>query len=226
VVLNALYPSLKFDAVRDFAPVILAGSAPSIMLVNAAAPFRSVKDLVGAARAKPGEIAYASSGNGGSTHLIMELFKSLTKTSFNHIPYKGGGQAVTALIGGEVQVHFSNPQTSGAFIKAGRLRGLAVTSAARLKAFPEIPTMAESGVPGCEGGPFWGVAAPAKTPRAVIATLNAEFNRILGTAELRRHFANEDVQVAGGSPEEFGAFLRKEVALWGKVIREAKIKAE
>ena len=164
VVLNALYPDLKIDAVRDFAPVILAGSAPSIMLANAATPYKGVKDLVSAARAKPGEVAYASSGNGGSTHLMMELFKSLTKISLIHIPYRGSGPAVTALIGGEVSVHFSNPQTSGAFIKAGRVRGLAVTSRARLKAFPDIPTMAEAGVPGCEGGPFWGVAAPAKTP--------------------------------------------------------------
>jgi tripartite-type tricarboxylate transporter receptor subunit TctC len=226
IVLNALYPDLKIDAVSDFAPVILAGSAPSIMLANAVTPYKSVKELVSAARAKPGEIAYASSGNGGSTHLMMELFKSLTKTSLIHIPYKGGGPAVTALIGGEVSVHFSNPQTSGAFIKAGRVRGLAVTSRARLKAFPDIPTMAEAGVPGCEGGPFWGVAAPAKTPRPVIAKLNTEFNRILATTELRRHFANEDVEVAGGSPDQFGAFLRREVALWGKVIREAKIKAE
>ena len=133
---------------------------------------------------------------------------------------------MTALIGGEVSVHFSNPQTSGAFIKAGRVRALAVTARARLKALPEIPTMSEAGVPGCEGGPFWGVAAPAKTPKAVIAKLNTEFNRILGTPELRKHFANEDVQVAGGSPEQFDAFLRKEVALWGRVIREAKIRAE
>ena len=226
VVLSALYPDLKIDVIRDFAPVIHAGSSPSIMLVNAATPYRSVKDLIAAAQAKPGEIPYASSGSGGSTHLIMELFRSLTKTSLIHVPYKGGGQAVTALIGGQVAVHFSNPQTSGAFIKAGRVRALAVTARTRLKAFPDVPTMAEVGVPGCEGGPFWGVAAPAKTPPAVIAKLNIEFNRILATTELRRHFANEDVEVAGGSPAEFAAFLRREVALWGKVVREAKIKAE
>ena len=226
VVLSALYPDLKIDVIRDFAPVIHAGSSPSIMLVNAATPYRSVKDLIAAAQAKPGEIPYASSGSGGSTHLIMELFRSLTKTSLIHVPYKGGGQAVTALIGGQVAVHFSNPQTSGAFIKAGRVRALAVTARTRLKTFPDVPTMAEAGVPGCEGGPFWGVAAPAKTPPAAIARLNTEFNRILATTELRRHFANEDVEVAGGSPAQFAAFLRREVALWGKVVREAKIKAE
>jgi tripartite-type tricarboxylate transporter receptor subunit TctC len=226
VVLSALYPDLKIDVIKDFAPVIHAGSSPSIMLVNAATPYRSVKDLIAAARAKPGEIPYASAGSGGSTHLIMELFKSLTKTSLIHVPYKGGGPAVTALISGEVMVHFSNPQTSGAFVKGGRVRALAVTAPARLKALPDVPTMAEAGVPGCEGGPFWGVAAPATTPTTAIAKLNAEFNRILGTNELRRHFENEDVRVAGGSPEQFGAFLRREVALWGKVIREAKIKAE
>ena len=226
VVLNALYPDLKFDAIRDFTPVILAGSAPSIMLVNTASPYKSVKELVDAARAKPGEIVYASAGNGSSTHLIMELFKLLTKTSFVHIPYKGGAPAVTALVGGQVAVHFSNPQTSGAFIKSGRARALAVTAPVRLKAYPDIPTMAEAGVPGCEAGVFWGVAAPAKTPKAAIAKLNAEFSRILASDPVRRHFANEDVAVAGGSPDQFAAFLRKEVALWGKVIREASIKAE
>ena len=226
VVLNALYPGLKLDVIKDFAPVILAGSAPSIMLVNAAAPTRSVKEFVDAARAKPGEISYASSGNGSSTHLIMELFKSLTKTALVHVPYKGGAQAVTALIGGQVGVHFSNPQTSGAFIKAGRVRGLAVTAPARLRAFPDIPTMAEAGVPGCEAGVFWGVAAPAKTPKTAIVKLNAEFGRILASDPVRRHFANEDVAVAGGSPDQFAAFLRREVALWGKVIREAGIRAD
>jgi tripartite-type tricarboxylate transporter receptor subunit TctC len=124
------------------------------------------------------------------------------------------------------QRFLNNPTAAGAFIKAGRVRALAVTAPARLKAFPEVPTMVEAGVEGCEGSVFWGVAAPVGTPKAVITTLNKEFNRILATSEIRRHFASQDVDVAGGTPEAFGAFLHKEVVLWGKVVREARIKAE
>ena len=226
VVLKALNPDVKIDVIRDFTPVIHAGTSPSMMLVNAATPYLSVKDLIAAARAKPGSIVYASSGNGSSTHLIMELFKLLTQTSLIHVPYKGGAQSVTALLGGQAPVLFTNPQTGGAFIKAGRIRALAVTAPARLKAFPDVPTMAEAGVPGCEAGVFWGVAAPAKTPKATVAKLNTEINRVLGTNEVRKHFASQDIDVVGGSPEDFAAFLRREVALWGKVIRSANIRAD
>lgn len=226
VVLSALYPEVKIDAIRDFTPVINAGTSPSMMLAGAATPYKTVKDVIDAARAKPGALVYGTSGNGSSTHLIMELFKLVTKTSLVHVPYKGSGPAMTALMAGQVPVMFNNPTAAGAFIKAGRVRALAVTAPARLKAFPEVPTMAEAGVAGCEGSVFWGVAAPVGTPNAVITRLNMEFNRILATSEIRRHFASQDVDVAGGTPEAFGAFLRKEVALWGKVVREARIKAE
>src|SRR5262249_9655926 len=198
VVLNALYPDLKLDVIRDFEPVIHAGSSPSMMLVPAASPYASVKEFLVAVRAKPGGMVYASSGNGSSTHLIMELFKSLTKTEIVHVPYKGGAPAMTALAAGQVPVHFSNPQTAAAFMKSGRVRALAVTAPARLKAFPDIPTLAEAGVPGCESGVFWGVAAPAKTPQTIIVKLNVEFNRILGTKELRAHFAAQDIDLVGG----------------------------
>lgn len=226
VVMNALYPELKINTLKDFTPVINAGTSPSIMLVGATTPYKTVKDLVDAARAKPGALTYATSGNGSSTHLIMELFKLVSKTHLVHVPYKGSGPSMTALMAGEIPVMFNNPTAAAAFIKAGRLRALGVSAPARLKAFPDVPTMAEAGVPGCEGSVFWGVAAPAGTPKAVVARLNVEFNRILGTLEIRKHFASQDVDVAGGSPEAFGEFLRKEVALWGKVVREAKIKAE
>ena len=226
VVMNALYPEIKIDTLKDFTPVINAGTSPSMMLVGAATPYKTVKDLIDAARAKPGALVYGTSGNGSSTHLIMELFKLVSKTSLVHVPYKGSGPAMTALMAGQVPVMFNNPTAASAFIKAGRVRALAVTAPARLKAFPDVPTMAEAGVPGCEGSVFWGVAAPAGTPKAVVAKLNAEFNRILNSSDVRKYFTSQDVDVMGGTPEAFGEFLRKETALWGKVVREANIKAE
>ena len=226
VVMNAMYPEVKINPLKDFTPVINAGISPSLMLVSAATPYKNVKELIAAAQAKPGALVYATSGNGSSTHLIMALFKLITKTSLVHVPYKGSGPAMTALVAGQVPVMFNNPQAAGAFIKAGRVRALAVTASQRIKAFPDVPTMAEAGVPGCEGSVFWGVATPAGTPKAVVAKLNAEFNRILATSEIRNHFTRQDIAVVGGTPESFGEFLRKEVALWGKVVRDAKIRAE
>ena len=226
VVMNALYPEIKIDTLKDFTPVINAGSSPSMMLVGVATPYKTVKDLIDAARAKPGGLVYGTAGNGSSTHLIMELFKLASKTSLVHVPYKGSGPAMTALMAGQVPVMFNNPTAASTFIKAGRVRALAVTAPTRLKAFPDVPTMAEAGVPGCEGSVFWGVAAPAGTPKAVVAKLNAEFNRILNSSDVRKYFTSQDVDVAGGTPEAFGEFLRKETALWGKVVREANIKAE
>ena len=226
VVMNALYPEIKIDTLKDFTPVINAGTSPSMMLVGAATPYKTVKDLIDSARAKPGALVYGTSGNGSSTHLIMELFKLVSKISLVHVPYKGSGPAMTALMAGQVPVMFNNPTAASAFIKAGRVRALAVTAPVRLKAFPDVPTMAEAGVPGCEGSVFWGVAAPAGTPKAVVVKLNAEFNRILNSSDVRKYFTSQDVDVVGGSPEAFGEFLRREVALWGKVVREANIKAE
>ncbi len=226
VVMNAMYPEVKINPLKDFTPVINAGISPSLMLVSAATPYKNVKELIAAAHAKPGDLVYATSGNGSSTHLIMELFKLITKTNLVHVPYKGSGPAMTALVAGQVPVMFNNPQAAGAFIKAGRVRALAVTAPQRLRAFPDVPTMAEAGVPGCEGSVFWGVAAPAGTPKTVVTKLNAEFNRILATTEIRNHFVRQDIAVVGGTPEAFGEFLRKEVALWGKVVRDAKIKAD
>ena len=226
VVMNVLFPQVKIDPLKDFTPVINAGISPSLMLVGAATPYKSVKDVIDAARAKPGALAYATSGNGSSTHLIMELFKRLSQTNLVHVPYKGSGPAMTAIMSGQVPVMFNNLAAATAFVKAGRLRALGVTAPARLKVFPDVPTMAEAGVPGCEGSVFWGVAAPAGTPKAIVAKLNVEFNRILASHDVHKYFTSQDVDVVGGSPEEFGAFLRKEVALWGKVVREAGIKAD
>jgi tripartite-type tricarboxylate transporter receptor subunit TctC len=226
VVMNALYPEVKIDALKDFMPVINAGISPSMMLTGSASPYKTVKEVIDAARAKPDAMVYGSSGNGSSTHLLMELFKRITKTSITHVPYKGAGPSMTALMSGQVPILFTSPQSAGPFIKAGRMRALAVSASTRLKVFPEVPTMAEAGAPGCEGYVFWGVAAPAGTPKAVVAKLNTEFNRILNSGDVRKYFGSQDVDVVGGTPEAFGEFLRKEVALWGKVVREAKIQAD
>ena len=147
VVMNVLYPQVKIDPLKDFTPVINAGISPSLMLVGAATPYKSVKDVIDAARAKPGALAYATSGNGSSTHLIMELFKRLSQTNLVHVPYKGSGPAMTAIMSGQVPVMFNNLAAATAFVKAGRLRALGVTAPARLKVCPEVPTMAEAGVP-------------------------------------------------------------------------------
>ncbi len=225
-VMNALYPASKVDVVRDFAALNYIGYAPSLLVANAATPYKTVGELVDAARAKPAALLYASTSNGSSAHLFMELFKSLTKTSLVHVPYKGNGPAMIDLLGGQVPVMFANLPNGLPHVQSGRLRALAVTAPKRLEILPDVPTMGEAGVNGFEANTWWGAVAPAATPKDVLAKLNAEINRMLATAEVRKLFQSQDVQIAGGTMEACADYIRSQVALWSRVVRESRIKAE
>ena len=224
--LGSLSPQAKIDPLRDFTPVAYAGFTPNILVVNTATPYKTVKDLIEAARAKPGSIAYASTGNGTSNHLSMELFKAMAGVDLTHIPYKGSAPAVTDLIGGQVQALFDNTPNVLPQIKAGKLRALAVTSAKRFALVPDLPTMAEAGVPGYEVSVWFGTVAPAGTPREVVQKINTEINRILALPEVKERFSGAGIEIVGGAPETFGALLRKDVAMWAKVVKDANIKAD
>jgi tripartite-type tricarboxylate transporter receptor subunit TctC len=225
-VMNALYRASKVDVVRDFAALNYVGYAPSLLVANSATPYKTVGELIEAARARPATLFYASTSNGSSAHLFMELFKSLTNTSLVHVPYKGNGPAMIDLLGGQVPVMFANLPNGLPHVQSGKLRALAVTAPKRIEILPDVQTMGEAGVNGFEANTWWGAVAPAATPKDVIAKLNAEINRILATAEVRKLFQSQDVQIAGGTTELCADYIRSQVALWSKVVREAKIKAE
>ncbi|MDB5810760.1 MAG: tripartite tricarboxylate transporter substrate binding protein [Betaproteobacteria bacterium] len=225
-VMNALYPASKVDVVKDFAALNYVGYAPSLLVANSAMPYKTVRELIAAAKAKPATLLYASTSNGSSAHLFMELFKSLTETSLVHVPYKGNGPAMIDLLGGQVPIMFANLPNGLPHVQSGKLRALAVTAPKRIEVLPEVQTMSEAGVNGFEANTWWGAVAPAATPKDVVARLNTEINRILGTAEVRKLFQSQDVQIAGGTTEACAEYIRSQVALWSKVVREAKIKAE
>jgi tripartite-type tricarboxylate transporter receptor subunit TctC len=225
-VMNALYPSSPTDVVRDFTALSYVGYAPSLLVVNAATPYQTVGELIEAARAKPATLLYASTSNGSSAHLFMELFKSLTHTSLVHVPYKGNGPAMIDLLGGQVPIMFANLPNGLPHVRSGKLRALAVTAPKRVDVLPDVPTMSEAGVNGFEANTWWGAVAPAATPKDVVAKLNAEINRILATNETRKLFQTQDVQIVGGTTETCAEYIRSQVALWSKVVRAARIKAE
>jgi tripartite-type tricarboxylate transporter receptor subunit TctC len=222
----ALYASLPYDTAKDFAPIVFAASTPNLLVVNPELPVKSVKELIALAKSKPGKLNYASAGNGSSNHLSMELFKSLTGVDIVHVPYKGSAPAVTDLIGGQVDVMFDNVPNVLPQVKAGKLRGLAVSSKERSPFIRDLPTVAESGVPGFDVSVWFGVVAPAGTPRSVVAKLNAEINGILKLDKIRQAFNNQGVEPAGGTPEGFASFLVAQTTKWAKVVRESGARAE
>ena len=222
----ALYASLPYDTDKDFAPIVFAASTPNLLVVNPELPVKSVKKLIALARSKPGKLNYASAGNGSSNHLSMELFKNLTGVDIVHVPYKGSAQAVTDLIGGQVDVMFDNVPNVLQQVKAGKLRALAVSSKERSPFVEGLPTVAESGVPGFDVSVWFGVVAPAGTPQSIVAKLNAQINGILKLAEIRQAFNNQGVEPAGGTPGDFSSFLVAQRTKWAKVIKDSGTKAE
>jgi tripartite-type tricarboxylate transporter receptor subunit TctC len=224
--INSLHAHSKIDVTRDFAAVTYVGATANLLVVNPNSPYKSVKDLITAAQAKPGAIPYASTGNGSSNHLSMELFKLMAGVNLNHIPYKGSAPAVTDLIGGQIEALFDNTPNVLPHVKAGRLRALAVSSSKRSSLVPDIPTVDEAGVPGYRMQVWFGVMAPAATPKDVIAKLNAEINRIITSPEIKERFALAGVEVVGGSPETFATHIKEQVETWGKVVKDASIKAD
>ena len=222
----ALYSSMPFDPLKDFAPIALISSQPLILVVNANSPYKSLKDLVDAAKASPGKINMASSSNGTIGHIGGEIFQRRAGIKMTHVPYKGAGAAVTDLMGGSVDCFFGNTQAVGGLVTAGRLRPLAVTSPQRLGNFPNVPTIAELGYPGFEAATWSGLVAPAGTPPAIVERLNAEANRALGTNEMKAKLYEDGSTPLGGTPQQFAEFIRKEHAKWGTAVREAGIKLD
>ena len=223
---QSIFKKLPYDPVKDFAPITLAASTPNLLVVSTALPATSVKELIAQAKARPATIAYASTGIGSSNHLSMELFKQMVGVDITHVPYKGSAPAVTDLLGGQVGVMFDNIPNVIQHVKAGKLRVLAVTTPLRSPHVPDVPTVAESGVPGYEVGVWFGFSAPAATPAPIIAKLNAEIVAILKTAEVRDKFSAQGVDVIGSTPEQFAAHLREQSARWAKVVREAGVTPE
>ena len=221
-----LYAKLPYDTLKDFAPLILAGQAANLLVVNNDVPIKSVKELIEIAKSKPGTISYGSTGSGSSNHLSMELFRLMTGTSLIHVPYKGSAPMVADLLGGHVQVAFDNVPNVVQQVKAGKLRALAITSPTRDPSLPDIPTVAEAGVPGYEVGVWFGMVAPAATPPDVLAKLNAELKKILAMPDVKQKFTDQGVDPAGGQRERFAEHLRVQIEKWGKVVKESGAKVE
>jgi tripartite-type tricarboxylate transporter receptor subunit TctC len=222
----SLLAQLPYDTARDFAPVVLAAGAPNVLLVNPASKARNVGELIALARREPGGLQYASAGHGTSPHLCMELLAQTAGVDLTHLVYKGSAPALTDLIGGQAQAMFDNLPNALPHVKAGKLRALAVTTAARSPLAPLLPTLAEAGVPGYDVEVWFGIVAPARTPKDVIAKLNTEINRVLALPEVRGRFAEQGVRVIGGPPERLGAHLQKEMAKWAQVVKVAGVRIE
>ncbi len=222
----ALYAKAPFDALKDFAPIVLVSAQPLILVVSSASPYKSLKDLVAAAAAKPGALNMGSPGNGTVGHIGGELFQRQAGIRCAHVPYKGAGPAVTDLMGGSIDFYFGNSQSVSTLVTSGRLRAIAVTATRRMATFPTVPTVVESGYPTFEVSTWSGLIAPADTPRAIVDRLNAEVGKALKSKELQDKLAADGSEPMGGSPQRFAEHIRAEHAKWGGVIREAGIRLE
>lgn len=222
----ALYKNLPYDAVRDFTAIAPVASSPNILLVHPGIAASTVKELIALARSKPGQLNYASGGIGGSTHLSAELFKMITSTDFVHVPYKGGGPALTAIVAGEVAMLFNNIVSAMPQVRAGKVRALGITSRQRSPVVPELPTLAEAGAPGYEVVSWYGVLGPAGMPPVVVNRLNGTITSIMTAEDMRSRLAAEGVDVMKASPAEFASYVKSEIVKWSKVIRQAGIRAQ
>ena len=226
-VLPALYgDKLPYDSIKDFQPLILAGSAQNVLAVRNSLPQKTVKDLVAFAKANPGKLNYGSTGSGSSNHLSMELFMGMTDTKMVHIPYKGSAPAVAALLGGDTDLLFDNIPNIISQIKAGSVTPIAVTGSKRSPLLPNVPTVAEAGVAGYEVNVWFGLQLPANTPKPVVEQLNRELVSIYRTEEVTKRFNDQGVEVVASSPAEFQQLIASEIAKWGKVVKDANIKIE
>jgi tripartite-type tricarboxylate transporter receptor subunit TctC len=216
-----LTSKLPYDAVKDFVPVILTANLTNVVVIHPSLPAKSIKELIALAKTKPGALTYASTGNGSSQHLSTELFKTMTGTDMTHIQYKGAGPALVDVIGGQVSLTFTAMSATIPYIQSGRLRVLAVTTAKRSAALPQVPTVAEAGVPGYESNNWVGLFAPAGTPADIVAKLNTEITRIQSTPEMKARLEMQGAEFAPNTSEQFGAFQRADIAKWAKVIKES-----
>jgi len=216
-----LYTKLPYDPQKDLAPIVLLANAPLVMVTGTGSPFKTVADVVSAAKAKPGALNFASPGNGTVAHLTSELFQKAASVKTQHVPYKGAAQAMTDVIGGNVELYMSSVPTLLGQIKQGKLRALAVTSAERVDDLPNVPTLNESGYAGFNAVTWFGLLAPAGTPKDVVTRLNAEFNKALQQPELRKKLVDEGADPAGGTPEQFASLIKDDIPRWGKVVKES-----
>jgi tripartite-type tricarboxylate transporter receptor subunit TctC len=226
VVNRSLYANLPYDLVRDFAPVTQLAASPSVVVVHPSLPVHSIADLVRLARARPGAINYSSTGMGSATFLAAELFKAAAGVNLVHVPYRGGGEALTAVVAGEVPVYFAPFATAVPQIRQKRIRPLAMTSAARLAIFPEYPTVAEAGYPGYESSNWYGIVAPVKTPREIIATIQAATVEVLKKPAVSKRLADLGYIIVGDQPEQFAAHIKSEIDKLGRILRELRVPVE
>ena len=223
---SALYKKVPYDPQRDFAPITQAVSSASIIVVHPSVPVKTLKELIAFARARPGQINYASAGTGTYPHMTMELFLSMAKLKMVHIPYKGTGPAMIDMVAGQVATMAATILTGMPQIRAGRLRPLGITSAARSPIVPDLPTVAEAGLPGYESVQWYGMLAPARTPRDIITRLHGEATRVLQQPEIKARFAGDGADPVGSTPEEFTRYIQSELTKWAKVARDAGIQQE
>jgi tripartite-type tricarboxylate transporter receptor subunit TctC len=221
-----LFAKMPYDAVKDFAPITLVTEAPLVVVVPQASSIRSIRDLIAQAREKPGTINFASPGNGTVGHLVGEMFKRQAGIDMVHVPYKGAAAALTDLLGGQVSVYFASGPVAAGQLKGGRIRAIGVTSLKRSPTMPEVPTVAESGLPGFDAASWYGVLAPAGTPKEIVARLHAEMVRAMQSPDLKERMTAEGGEPIGSTPAEFAAFIRSETVKWARVIKEAGAKVD
>ncbi len=217
----SLYKKLPYDHIKDFAPISIIGTTPNVLVVHPAVPVKSMSEFIAYAKANPGKLSYGSAGAGSSPHLTMELFKSMTAIDIVHVPYKGGPPALADVLGGQIPAVVDILSTLVAPVKAGKLRALGVTSAKRHALLPEVPTIAESGVPGFAVTSWSGMCAPAAVPKPIIAKLNADVAKALNMPDVLRRLAEQGVEAVPSSPEQFATFIKSETIKWAKVVKDA-----
>ncbi|EJL89004.1 hypothetical protein PMI15_00720 [Polaromonas sp. CF318] len=222
----SLYPKLPYDPVKSFAPVAWVARVPNVLVVNANSGIRSLQDLVARAKARPGLLTYSSGGNGSAAHIAFEYLKLRTKIFMSHIPYRGTAPSVTDLISGQVDATFTGGPAVMPHVKSGRLRALAVSSSRRMAAFPDVPTVAESGYPGFEADQWYGVVAPAGTPAELVGRLNLAINRILALPDVAQQLAAEGAEPVQATPQEFAGLIAREIPRWREVVRAGNVKPE
>jgi tripartite-type tricarboxylate transporter receptor subunit TctC len=220
----SLFPKLPYDPMKDLAPVVLVSQPPGLLVVNPGLPVKTVSDLIAFGKANPGKLNYGSAGNGTWNHLFAEHFRALAGIPMTHVPYKGANPAVTDVIGGQIQLAFAPFPAAVPHIKSGRLRVLGVTSAQRSPVMPEVPTVAESGLPGYSAASWFAVLAPAKTPSPLIQKINADANRVLAQPDVRAAFAADGTEPVGGTPEQLRESMRSGIEQWGRLVRELGVK--
>lgn len=223
---QSLYPKLAFDPIKDFAPLTRVALVPNLLVANPAQPFKTVKELMAYAKANPGKVTFGSSGSGTSIHLSGELFKQMAGVDIQHVAYKGSAPAVNDLLGNHIAIMFDNMPSAISHVKAGKLRPLAVTTAQRSPALPDVPTIAEAGVPGYEATSWFGLLAPAKTPAPVVAKLNAAILKALADPDVKNKLLEQGAEPAGETPAQFAAFIASETVKWGKIVKQSGATAQ